>query len=106
MPIAGVAWGGIRSIDRVEVRITSLLEGAPEGEWVEAELGEKLSQSTWRQWVYPWDAEPGRYRIEVRATDGEGNVQTAERRQPAPDGATGHHSTVANIVEAGAAGQT
>jgi hypothetical protein len=38
-----------------------------------------------------WDATPGDYRIEVRATDGAGETQTARRQQPAPDGATGYH---------------
>lgn len=99
VPIGGVAWGGIRSIERVEVRIIPRFDDAPEPEWVEAELGEKLSQSTWRQWVYQWDAQPGDYRIEVRATDGEGVTQTEVRQSPAPDGATGHHSITLAVGE-------
>lgn len=102
VPIGGVAWGGIRSIERVEVRITSKADGAPEGQWFEAELGEALSQSTWRQWVMVWDAEPGEYSVEVRATDGEGVTQTEERHAPAPDGATGYHG-ISLTVEPGAA---
>jgi len=92
--IAGVAWAGIRSVSRVEVRIHAAY-GAPGDaptEWREARLGEALSQGSWRQWVYEWDATPGEYRIEVRAIDGEGATQTGERRPPAPDGATGHHA--------------
>ena len=99
VPVAGVAWGGIRSIERVELRVIPRFDGGAEPEWVEAELGEKLSQSTWRQWVYQWHAEPGDYRIEVRATDGEGNVQTEVRQAPAPDGATGHHSITLAVGE-------
>ncbi len=99
VPIGGVAWGGIRSIDRVEVRISPRDGDASEGEWVAAELGEKLSQSTWRQWVYQWPAQTGEYRVEVRATDGEGKVQTAERQPPAPDGATGHHTISLRVSE-------
>lgn len=99
VPIGGVAWGGLRSVDRVEVRVIPRFEGAPEPEWVEAELGEKLSQSTWRQWVYQWDAQPGDYRVEVRATDGEGVTQTEVRQSPAPDGATGHHSITLAVGE-------
>src|SRR5690606_26259518 len=38
--IGGVAWGGIRGISRVEVRITP--EGAADGEWHEAQLSEEL----------------------------------------------------------------
>ena len=88
-PIAGVAWGGVRSIDRVEVRVTA--EGGAPGAWRDARLGDRLSQSTWRQWVLDWAPAPGRYDIEVRATDSAGVTQTATRREPTPGGATGHH---------------
>ena len=95
--VAGVAWGGIRSIDRVEVRIRNI-DGAA-GEWQDARLGEELTQSSWRQWVVEWDATPGTYDIQVRATDGEGNTQTEDKQRPAPDGATGYH-LVRTFVEA------
>jgi hypothetical protein len=42
------------------------------------------------QWPVP--AEPGRHELKVRATDGTGEVQTAEVTPPAPDGARGHHT--------------
>ena len=100
LPIAGVAWGGIRSIERVEVRVTPRGEDAAESEWNEAELGEALSQSTWRQWVLHWQATPGEYLIEVRATDGEGVTQTEQRQRPAPDGATGYHGVAIAVREA------
>jgi hypothetical protein len=38
-----------------------------------------------------WTATAGRHSIEVRATDGTGEVQTAELSDPPPDGARGHH---------------
>lgn len=85
--IAGIAWAGIRAISKVEVQIN--YGGADDSEWREARLGEQLATTTWRQWVYEWDAEPGPYTIWVRATDGDGNTQTDERVPPAPDGATG-----------------
>ncbi len=92
-PIAGVAWGGIRSVSRVEVAIRPKVDGAyAAAEWRVATLGEVLAQSTWRQWVVEWDAEPGEYEIAVRATDGDGNVQTEVESRPEPDGATGHHA--------------
>ena len=97
-PIAGVAWGGIRSIDRVEVRVTTV--DGQEGEWQEARLGEKLTQSSWRQWVLDWDATPGSYNIEVRATDGNGDTQTPAKHEPAPSGATGHHRIRTYVEEA------
>ncbi len=97
--IAGVAWGGLRSISRVDVRITPA--GTSESVWHEAHLGDALSSSSWRQWVVDgWEAAPGKYRLEVRATDGEGNPQTEERQFPAPDGATGLHAVEVEVREA------
>ena len=87
--IAGVAWGGDRGIRRVEVRILPV--GAGDGQWQEARLGDALAQTTWRQWVLEWDAQPGEYQIAVRATDGRGETQTAQVAPPPPSGATGHH---------------
>lgn len=92
VPIAGVAWAQTRGIDKVEVRID-------EGEWQEATLAEQDSTITWRQWVYEWDASPGRHQIECRATDGEGDVQTEERARPFPNGASGWHGVIVNIDE-------
>jgi DMSO/TMAO reductase YedYZ molybdopterin-dependent catalytic subunit len=83
--VAGVAWAPTRSIDRVEVRVD-------EGEWQRARLAGELSENAWVQWVYEWDAPPGEHRLQVRATDGTGETQTAETARPAPNGATGHHT--------------
>lgn len=96
-PIAGVAWGGIRSISRVEVRVRAQGNNSP-GEWVEARLSEALSSSSWRQWVVEWPASAGSYQIEVRATDGEGRTQTEQRQSPAPDGATGWHRVTVRVA--------
>ena len=98
LPIAGVAWGGIRSIDRVEVRIAS--SDGQEGEWQDAQLGKRLTRSSWRQWALEWDATPGTYDIEVRATDGNGDTQTAEKHEPAPNGATGYHQIRVDVEDA------
>lgn len=84
--LAGVAWAPHRSIDRVEVQVDG-------GEWMEAELSNELSTNSWRQWMVEWDATPGDHTVRVRATDGDGVTQTAERSNPAPDGATGHDET-------------
>ena len=83
--IAGVAWAMDRGIERVEVRIDEL-------EWQEAEISEPLSDATWVQWKIAFDAQPGRHVVQVRTTDSSGEVQTAERTRPAPDGARGHHT--------------
>nr|MBA2294653.1 molybdopterin-dependent oxidoreductase [Actinomycetota bacterium] len=83
--IAGVAWAPTRGIERVEVRVD-------ERPWQEATLAAPLNDDTWRQWFMPWDATPGQYVIAVRATDGTGATQTAERTDVAPNGASGHHT--------------
>jgi hypothetical protein len=44
------------------------------------------------QWLYRWTATPGNHLLSVRATDGTGEVQTADVTRPAPDGARGHHT--------------
>ncbi|XNL29651.1 molybdopterin-dependent oxidoreductase [Longispora sp. K20-0274] len=85
--VAGVAWAQHRGVDRVEVRVDG-------GAWQEATLGAVVSADTWRQWVWRWEATPGRHTLEVRATDHTGAVQPEERRPPFPDGATGWHSVV------------
>ncbi len=91
VPVAGVAWAPDRGIRRVEVRID-------EGRWLEADLGDAASDATWVQWLLDWDATPGRHRIEVRATDGDGVTQTSQRTDPAPDGATGFHRRIVDVA--------
>ncbi len=89
--VAGVAWAPTRGISRVEVRL------GEDAEWVDAELSEPLSDNCWRQWVVDWGAPAGTHRLQVRATDGDGNVQTDESRPPAPDGATGWHTIQVSV---------
>jgi DMSO/TMAO reductase YedYZ molybdopterin-dependent catalytic subunit len=89
--VAGVAWAPTRGIERVEVQVD-------DGAWVEARLADALHVDTWRQWVHEWEATPGRHTLAVRATDGTGETQTAERTPVAPDGATGRH-TIEVVVE-------
>lgn len=88
--IAGVAWAPTRGIDRVEVSVD-------DGPWLEAALSEPLSKDTWRQWVYDWDATPGRHELRTRATDGTGKTQTAEELAPRPGGATGYHTIAVTV---------
>lgn len=96
--VAGVAWVGNRGISAVEVRIVR--KGESSGEWLEASLSERLSQSSWRQWAVEWVATPGDYRIQVHATDGNGSTQTEVESRPAPDGATGYHGIGVKVREA------
>ncbi len=88
--VAGVAWAQHRGIESVEVMVD-------DGGWREAELGADDTIDTWRQWVYRWDAAPGSHTLSVRATDGEGETQTAVRAAPFPDGATGHHTILVDV---------
>lgn len=83
--IAGLAWAVHRGVSRVEISIDG-------GEWVDCELAGVPSDDTWRQWRYRWaGAAAGTHDVRVRAYDGEGIVQPAEPRRPAPDGAQGYH---------------
>ena len=66
--------------------------------WPAATISEPLSDSTWVQWMLLWDALQGDHRISVRATDGDGVVQTDESTPPAPDGARGHHTITVGIT--------
>ena len=96
VPVGGVAWAPHRGIDKVEVSTDN-------GEtWNEARLASQLHPDTWRQYVYNWDAKPGQYTLQVRATDGEGVLQTAEERPPhgggGTDGAQGYHTVEVTVA--------
>ncbi len=94
--IAGVAWGGLRGVSGVQIRPHRLDGGGDDG-WIDAILGEELSDSTWRQWVVDWPATEGSFDLEVRAIDRSGRVQTADVKGTKPDGATGHHIVRVNV---------
>ena len=89
--IAGVAWAQQRGVEKVEVRIDS-------GAWNIATLALDFSDDTWRQWKYEFNAKPGEYRIQVRATDKTGETQTEEVSRPDPDGATGYHTRTLKVI--------
>ena len=84
--IGGIAWAPHRGIEKVEVST----DGGQT--WNLARLAKQLAEDTWRQYVYDWDARPGDYTIQVRATDGNGDTQTASKAPPHPSGATGYHT--------------
>ena len=90
IPIAGIAWAPDRGVSKVEVAI--------DGEWREAQLSTPISDTTWVQWVVPWDATPGSHRISVRATDGTGALQEERPSPPAPDGARGWHTVEVRVA--------
>jgi DMSO/TMAO reductase YedYZ molybdopterin-dependent catalytic subunit len=90
--MGGVAWaqrqGGVQ---KVEVRI----DGGP---WQEARLGADGGNDYWRQWYLPWDAVPGDHTLAVRATDGEGDLQSSVRANPFPEGASGVQEISVSVV--------
>jgi DMSO/TMAO reductase YedYZ molybdopterin-dependent catalytic subunit len=89
-PIAGVAWAPTRGVQKVEVQVD-------DGPWQTARLGADDGSEAWRQWVVDWDATPGAHRLTVRATDGDGVLQTEQRVPPRPDGASGWHTVTVNV---------
>ena len=85
--IGGIAFAGDRGIERVEVSYDRGMT------WHEAQVKEALSPYTWVLWaVERTDIVPGSGTITVRATDKTGAVQTAERADPLPEGASGYHT--------------
>ncbi len=92
--IGGVAWAQTVGISKVEVKID-------DGEFSEASLADEQNVNTWRLWSMDWEvAEPGRHRITVRATDADGNVQTDDRAEPFPNGASGWMSIFCDVKDA------
>ncbi|MFP5069445.1 molybdopterin-dependent oxidoreductase [Pseudonocardia nantongensis] len=91
--VTGTAWAVPRGISRVEV-------GVVDGDtWTDAELGPvPAGGATWRMWRAELDLPPGGHRLTCRATDGDGVVQTAERRAPLPGAATGRPTRTVTVT--------
>ncbi|MFX0537879.1 molybdopterin-dependent oxidoreductase [Ornithinimicrobium sp. Y1847] len=90
--VAGVAWAQHRGIEAVEVQVD-------EEVWRPAELLDQPTVDAWRLWRWTWpEATPGDHVLRVRATDGAGEVQTADVAAPAPDGASGWHTVRVRVV--------
>ncbi|PZP13742.1 MAG: oxidoreductase [Brachybacterium faecium] len=84
--LGGTAWAPHRGIAEVQVQID-------DGDWQQADLGASANDDCWRQWSLTWeDALPGEHTVTVRAVDGTGQIQTSQRANPAPDGASGWHT--------------
>lgn len=81
--MGGTAWAQTRGISGVQVQID-------DGDWKDVTLGAEASLDTWRQWSYVWEgATSGNHTVAVRAIDGNGEQQTSEKADPAPNGASG-----------------
>ena len=89
--IGGIAWSQNVGIDKVEVRIDG-------GAWQEAKLGPAVTDDYWRQWYLEWDAKPGQHFLASRATNKDGDVQTAVRMAPFPEGSSGLQEIAVTIA--------
>ncbi len=90
VPVGGIAHAGARGISKVEVSVD-------DGEWVEAELREPLSETTWVLWRYDWPFAEGEHTFAVRCYEGDGTPQVAERQSTMPAGATGIHTVTRTV---------
>ena len=88
--IGGVAWSQGEGIDKVEVKIDG-------GDWQEAKLGPSAGVDYWRQWYHPWKAESGQHTLTVRATNGQGEVQSPAKAMPFPNGSSGYQSIITRV---------
>lgn len=91
--LKGIAFAGDRGVSRVEV-------SADGGQtWQQATISTPGTRLTWAMWNYDWrPAQPGEYKLLVRATDGNGELQTKEERSTVPQGATGYHKVTAHVA--------
>ncbi|GIF72946.1 molybdopterin-dependent oxidoreductase [Asanoa siamensis] len=89
--VAGVAWAQHRGIAKVEVQV----DDAP---WQEARVARAVSDDTWVQWSWHWEAESGDHVLRVRATDKNGETQTSQPAEVIPDGATGYHTVSVTVA--------
>ncbi|BBE23946.1 hypothetical protein MN0502_28290 [Arthrobacter sp. MN05-02] len=83
--IGGVAWSQQRGITKVEVSVDG-------GDWEAVTLAAEASVDTWRQWSHGLDLEPGLHTVRARATDAADGLQTDQRADTVPNGASGWQS--------------
>ena len=90
--VTGYAVAGAAGVERVEISFD-------DAEWQPVEIfSNPIPSQMWAFWKYVWvDPPKGKHTIRVRATDGEGRVQTAERAGEWPDGVTGHHAITVTV---------
>lgn len=91
VPVGGFAMSSIRGISKVELSIN-------DGDWIEADLRDPISDKTWVFWRYDWAFEEGEHAFRVRTYDADGTLQPTERAEVRPDGATGVHTAVADLT--------
>jgi len=91
----GVAFGGPHSIERVQLSFDQ------ERTWAEAEVTPPHSPWSWVVWDYDRrDMPTGKTMVSVRAVDTSGQIQTSTITRAQPNGATGLHGIVVNVLKA------
>ena len=84
--LKGIAFGGDRGVSRVEVSV----DGGTS--WQEAKIDYPGTRMSWALWRHAWSPPgAGNFDLVVRATDGNGQLQSAVERGTVPEGATGFH---------------
>jgi DMSO/TMAO reductase YedYZ molybdopterin-dependent catalytic subunit/uncharacterized membrane protein YhaH (DUF805 family) len=83
--VGGVAWKQDIGIKAVEVQLDA-------GAWQQTRLGRTALDDAWVQWDATLTVPAGSHTLRVRATGKDGEVQTAVRAAPAPNGASGWHT--------------
>lgn len=90
--ITGYAVADASGVSRVEIST----DGG--GAWQEAQIFSNPSPLVWAFWKYVWvNPAKGKHTVQVRATDGMGRLQTAERSGEWPAGATGYHTLTVEV---------
>lgn len=91
--IGGIAFSGDRGIKKVEVSMDGGLT------WQQATLDPPISPDAWVFWKLQWrPTAAGTYTLAVRATDGQGQVQTGHYQRIVPGGVEGYYE-VKVVVE-------
>ncbi|THV26198.1 hypothetical protein [Glycomyces paridis] len=86
-----------RGVTRAQHRAITADTCIDNGEWLGCALSDVTTTDTGRQWRREWDAPSGEHALTVRATDGEGNVQTSAVAGVVPDRAAGLHSVTVTV---------
>ena len=90
--INGVAYAGTRGVTKVEYST----DGGRT--WNEAPFKAPLSPYTWVLWQATWTpTSEGAYGLQVRATDGQGMVQSNSGAASYPSGSSGYHSIQVDV---------
>ncbi len=90
--LTGYALGGRAGVKSVEA---SFDDGTS---WHAADLFSNPAAEAWSFWRLPWTPSPGKYKVRVRATGGDGAVEAAGPTTPFPDGATGQQVVSVEVI--------